>query len=140
MPGVCLMTATAFSAFNTVGFLNGAVQAKAVVIGLYYVETAEGGGYDPIVRFVDALGVEHIAKGAHGAWDFFIQPFSRNLPSVGDEIDIMYDTDNPEGDFWTTSNVWSNTYLLLAASVGFTAFGLLLIKINADFESKRKMN
>lgn len=135
MPGVVLIAATAIFAFNTVDFLSRPEQTKAVVIDHYFVDSGEGGVWVPVVRFADARGVEHMAKGGKGAFDS-----SRSRLSVGDEIDLMYDTDNPEGDFWTTSNVWSNTYMLLAASVGFTAFGLFMIKTNADYEHKRKMN
>jgi len=118
------MVVTAFYAFNAVDFLSRAVQTKAVVIDHYYV--LGGGGYVPIVRFVDALGVEHITKGNLNALDF-LSIFQRNLPRIGDELDIMYDTDNPEGDFWTTSNVWSNTQLVLAVCIVFTAFVLFYI-------------
>jgi len=132
MPGVCLMAVAAFTAFNAAGFLSRAVQAKAVVIDLYYVASSEGGSWVPVVRFIDALGVEHIAKGGYS--------HNYNLPSVGDDLDILYDPGNPEADFWTPSNVWSYTYILLAASGGFTALGLFVIKRLSDFESKRKMN
>jgi len=126
------MAVAAFTAFNTAGFLSRAVQAKAVVIDLYYVNRGEAGSWVPAVRFIDALGVEHTAKGGYDQ--------NYNLPSVGDDLDILCDPGNPEADFWTPSNVWSYTYILLAASVGFTALGLFLIKRIADFESKRKMN
>jgi hypothetical protein len=56
------MAVATFAALKAVETLNGAVQTKAVVIDLDWVELAEGPAVFPVFRRVDAEGVEHTVE------------------------------------------------------------------------------
>ena len=98
------------------------MQTKAVVIDLHWTSIGDGWVAVPVVRFVDAQGVEHVAEGGFAS--------NYNLPNIGDQLDILYDPDNPESAYWTPSNLWFPKYTLIATFICFTAIGLFFLRKN----------
>ena len=119
--GVCFMAVSTFSVFEAVDILNRSVQTSAVVLYLRWDYYGVSSAVFPILRFVDAQGVEHIAEAQAGSGIF--------VPRVGEEWNMWYDPANPEGVFFTHSDVWVFPTLFLALSFCPLIAGLILLRI-----------
>ena len=75
--GVCFIAVSTFSVFEAVDILNRGVQTRAVVLDLRWDYSGDSSDAFPILRFVGAQGVEHIAEAKAG--------FSIFVPRVGEE-------------------------------------------------------
>ena len=69
--GVCFIAVSTFSVFEAVDILNRGVQTRAVVLDLRWDYNGDSSAAFPILRFVDAKGVEHIAEAKAGSGFLF---------------------------------------------------------------------
>ncbi|TRO53947.1 DUF3592 domain-containing protein [Candidatus Bathyarchaeota archaeon] len=128
--GVVILIIGGYVASQQMAFLDRCLETKAVVVDLHweeeYVSDQENSYFTligwPIFQFVDVRTGEQItAQGSFGSSD---PPFS-----VGQEVDILYDPENPSGlvtvkSFW---DIWLLPIMLFFIAAIFVSVGIVVI-------------
>jgi len=131
--GVVLLITGGYFASQQMAFLDRSVETKAVVVDLHweeqYMSDQEHGYFTligwPIFQFVDLRTGEQItAQGSVGSSD---PPFS-----VGQEVDILYDPENPFGLVTIKSlwDIWLLPIVLFFIAAIFVLVGTVVIVRN----------
>jgi hypothetical protein len=116
--GVGLLLASAAAFVHTKRFMAGAEHATGTVIDLSEDFSSDDGTvYYPVVRFTTAEGRTVEFRSSTG---------SSSPPDVGDRVEVLYDSDDPQdaklsGFF----DLWLWTIALGGLGIAFSAFALL---------------
>jgi len=116
----------AIFAFRTHQFLQHAVPAKAKVIELVRQDTHQGTYFAPVFAFVDANGKEIKVYSKTGSYS--------PVANVGDNIDVLYELDNPQG---AKEKTFINLWGLSLIPAGLGVFYFILFGIVAYFTGRK---
>jgi hypothetical protein len=115
--GVGLLLASAATFVHTKRFMAGAEHATGTVIDLSEDSTSDGTVYYPVVRFTTAEGRTVEFRSSTG---------SSSAPDVGDRVEVLYDSDDPQdAKLSSFFDIWLWTIALGGLGIVFSAFALL---------------
>lgn len=121
--GIGGLIAGGYMAFDTLAFLDRAQVVDAVVVDFVSLRSSDGWTDYPVFRFVDVNGDEVFARGT---WNIDF--------SIGEVVEIYYDTKNPSGNVFAGGlNVWGPALILLGFGLSFAGIGaFLFIKLGDE--------